>query len=205
MGFLERLAGWKEILHYEIVFEGRAMGVGISPLVPEVPNPEYIRLWATYEALVIYSLGFPENLSARMALELLLRVASGGVGADTDCFKRASLLDVVQFSPHVPVGGTRLTGEYYAKGIQRTIKGRFRNKVSEQQIVYSGLALLQYAVSMNSGDPESLNVLTNTVRYLVALCRSSMFQGVASVQIGTQAYLRAIQDLPPRTSNDQSP
>ncbi len=195
MGFLEALTGRTKVLRYRIVFgPGNVVGVHVEPCVPEIPGPDYIRLWASYEAKIIFNLGFPGNLSATMALGSVAKVADEAIAADTDCFERADLADVMTFTPEVPAFGTTFTGEFYAKGsLERTIKTHFPLRITEQQVVYSGLALLQYAINTNRDDDETLDVLTKTARNFVALYEAGMGGGLQSVvQIPTLAYMQAI-------------
>lgn len=196
MGFLDALAGRKKVLTYEIVFGGsNEVGVTVRPLVPVVPEVDYVRLWACYEAKIIYNLGYPDNISAQMALGSVAKVVQRDVDATTDCFQRAGVDDVMKFAPQAPrAGGVKFTGEFYAKGaLERMIQTHFPRELTEQQVVYSGLALMQYAVWMNRGDAESLEVLTKTARHFVALYESGMGAGAAAAfQIPTLAYMKAI-------------
>ena len=195
MGLLNALADRKKVLTYEIIFGAKSdVGVRVQPLVPVVPGPDYIRLWVSYQAKIIYSLGFPKNNSAIICVGSVAKVVERDLDPGTDCFQRANFADVMRFAPQPPATGVKFTGEFYAKGsLERTIQTHFPLRASEQQVVYSGLALMQYAISMNQLDSEALRVLTATARYLVDLYQSGMGEGVASVvQIPTLAYMRAI-------------
>lgn len=64
---------------------------------------------------------------------------------------------------------------------------------TEQQVVYSALALMQYAISMTSEDKECLDVFTKTARNMIELYEFGMGVGIASiVQVPTLAYMQAI-------------
>ena len=66
MGILEALTNRRRVLRYRIVFgAGNIVGVHIQPYVPKIPGSDYIRLWASHEAKMIYNLGFPGNPCAR--------------------------------------------------------------------------------------------------------------------------------------------
>jgi hypothetical protein len=195
MGILENLLGRTKILRYQVAFgSNKTVGVNIEPCVPEILGPEYIHLWASYEAKIIFNLGFPNNLSAMMALGTISKVAEKKIGADTDCFERADLTDVIRFSNEIPKKEINFTGEFYAKGsLERLIKTHFPVQGTEQQVVYSGLALMQYAINMNMNDSETLDVLTKTAQNFVALYESGMGGSLQSViQIPTLAYMQAI-------------
>lgn len=195
MGILNFLTGRTKVLRYKIVFGAdNVVGVGVEPRVAQIPGPDYIRLWASYEAKIIFNLGFPKNLSGMIALSSVAKVTETDITADTDCFQRAGFNDVIRFVHEVPTSGTVFTGDFFAKGsLERTIKTHFPLRGTEQQVVYSGLALMQYAILMNHSDTETLDVLTKTARNFVALYKTGMGVGLRAVaQIPTLAYMQAI-------------
>ena len=173
---------------------GRDVGVRVRRLVPQVPGPDYVRLWACYQAKIVYNLGYPQNLSAMMALGSVAKVVAKDIDAAADCFQRADLADVARFVLDAPATGTVFTGEFYAKGsLDRRIKTYFPAQMSEQEVVYSGLALMQHAVVVNRADADSLRVLTETARHLLALYEAGAAVGLAAVvQVPTVAYMRAL-------------
>ena len=196
MGILDTLAGWTKVLQYRIVFgSDGTVGVHIGPWQPEIPGTEYVRLWASYEAKIIYNLGFPKNVSSLMALNSVSKVSEIDITADTDCFERADFADVIQFAHEVPASGTTFTGEFYAKGsLKRMIKAHSPIRgATEQQVVFSGLAFMQYAILVNRSDAGALDLLSKTSRNFVALYESGMGEGITSVaQVPYLAYMQAI-------------
>lgn len=195
MGFLEILSGRKKVLSFEIIFgDNNKVGVTVNKNVTIIPSPDYIRLWACYEAKMIYNLGYPNNVSANMAIGAMAKIMESDINENTNCFRRANLDDVIEYTPDIVKGNIKFKGEFYAKGsIERTIKTWLPQRGSEQQAVYSALALMQYAISMTRDDKECLEVFTKTARNMVVLYESGMGVGVASVvQIPTLAYMQAI-------------
>ena len=195
MGILDSLAGRTKVLGYRIVFGAdNVVGVHVEPSVAQIPGPDYIRLWASYEAKIIFNLGFPKNLSAMMALGSVAKVSETDITPDTDCFQRAGFNDVIRFVHEAPTSGTVFTGDFFAKGsLERMIKTHFPLRATEQQVVYSGLALMQYAILMNRSDTETLDVFTKTARNFVALYETGMGVGLQAVaRITTLAYMQAI-------------
>lgn len=195
MGFFESLSGRKKILSFEIDFDdNNNVGVNVSKDVPMIQTPDYIRLWACYEAKIIYNLGYPQNASANVAVGSIAKVVETDINENTNCFKKADVEDVIQYTANTLQGNTKFTGEFYAKGsLERTIKTWFPSHGTEQQVVYSGLALMQYAISITSSDKESLEVFTKTDRNMVKLYDSDMGVGISSVvQVPTFAYMHAI-------------
>jgi len=195
MGFLETLSGRKKVLSFEIIFDdNNNVGVNVNKNVPVVPTPDYIRLWACYEAKMIYNLGYPKNISSNMAIGTIAKIVKIDINENTNCFQKANLDDVIQYTPNISKGNIKFTGEFYAKGsTERTIKTWLPLRGTEQQAVYSTLALMQYSISMARDDKECLDVFTKTARNMIKLYESGMGVGVASVvKIPTLAYMQAI-------------
>jgi len=195
MGFLETLRRRKKVLSFEIVFgDKNKVGVIVNKNVAIIPGPDYIRLWACYEAKMLYNLGYPNNVSANMAIGAIGKIMESHINENTNCFRRANLDDVIEYTPDIAKGKIKFKGEFYAKGsIERTIKTWLPQRGSEQQAVYSTLALMQYAIFMTRDDKECLDVFTKTARNMVGLYESGMRVGIASVvQIPTLAYMQAI-------------
>lgn len=195
MGFLETLSGRKKVLSFEIIFDdNNNVSVNVNKNVPVIPTPDYIRLWACYEAKIIYNLGYPDNVSANIAIGSIAKVVENGINENTNCFQKANLDDVIQYTSNISRTNIKFTGEFYAKGsLERTIKTWFPLRSTEQQIVYSALALMQYAISITRNDKECLDVFTKTARNMIKLYESGMGLGMTSiVQIPTLAYMQAI-------------
>lgn len=196
VGILDALTGRKKILTYEIIFRqgDDRVGIRVVPLVPEVQGPDYVRLWACYHAKIMYNLGFPRNTSSVVALELLRKIFNSDVDAGTDCFARAEVDDVIQYASAVNFSGTTFTGEFYAKGsMHRFIQTHFPLGISEQQVVYSSLALLQYGIGVNRDDPAVLKVLSGTAQNMIEFYNAGAGGDLRSMaEIPTVAYLRAI-------------
>ena len=195
MGIMDTIFGRKKILEYEIVFDSNNnVGVNLFTLVPDIPGPDYIRLWASYQAKLIYNLGFPKNLSAMLALGSVGKVAERKINAKTNCFKLAKIDDVVTYKTDAPANGIKFTGEFYAKGsLDRMIQTHFPHNGTEQQLVFSGLALMQYAININSKDKEVLEVFNNTAANFVKLYQGGMGEGISAIsEIPKYAYMKAI-------------
>jgi hypothetical protein len=195
MGFLESLSGRKKVLSFEIIFdEDNKVGVKVNKNVPMISTPDYIRLWACYEAKMVYNLGYPNNVSANVAIGALIKIIENDIQEDTDCFQKANFDDVIQYNPSMLKGNIKFTGEFYAKGsFGRNIKTWLPSKGTEQQAVYSTLALMQYAISMTRDDKACIEVFTKTARNMIKLYESGAGVGMPSiVQFPTIAYMQAI-------------
>jgi len=197
MGLLNFLAG-KKVLSYKIFFDrNNKVVVNIKEEASTVPMPEYIRLWAFYQAKIIYNLGYPNNLSAKMSLGALSKIIEKDIDSNTNCFKRANLDDVVQYSDRLISPITKYNGEFFAKGsVNRSIKTHFPMQSIEQEVVYSGIAIMQYCININKDDKYTLAVLTKTARNFLALYKAGMGSGISAIaQIPQAAYLNAIGAL----------
>jgi WD40 repeat protein len=195
MGFLETLSGRKKVLSFEIIFDdNNNVGVTVNKNVPVVATPDYIRLWSCYEAKMIYNLGYPNNISANMAIGAMAKIVKIDINENTNCFQKANLNDVIHYTSNISKGNIKFTGEFYAKGsTERTIKTWLPLRCKEQQVVYSALALMQYTINMICDDKECLNVFTKTARNMISLYESGMGIGISSiVQVPTLAYMQAI-------------
>jgi len=188
----------KKILSYKIFFDqNNKVAVNINKEVSKVPTQEYIRLWAFYQAKIIYNLGYPNNMSATMSLESLSKIIKKDIDSNTNCFKRANLDDVMQYSDRFISPNTKFDGEFFAKNsVNRSIRTHFPMQSSEQEVVYSGIALMQYCINLNKNDKYALDVFTNTVRNFLELYKSGMGNGISDIaQIPQTAYLNAIGAL----------
>lgn len=198
MGLFNIFTG-KKILSYKIFFDqDNKVAVNIKKEVPTVPMSEYIRLWAFYQTKIIYNLGYPNNLSANMSLESLFKIVEEDIDSNTDCFERANLDDVMQFSDRFISPNTQFDGEFFAKdSINRSIKTHFSMQSSEQEVVYSGIALMQYCININKNDKSVLDVITKTARNLYLMFyEAGMGSGISNIdQISQTAYLEAIGEL----------
>ena len=198
MGLLDFLNG-KKILSYKIFFDqDNKVAVNIKKEVSTVPTTEYIGLWAFYQAKIIYNLGYPNNMSAIMSLGSLSKIIEKEIDSNTDCFKRANLDDVVQYSDRFISPITKFDGEFFAKdSVNRLIKTHFPMQSSEQEVVYSGIALMQYCININKKDKYALDVFTKTARNFLELYKFGMGSGISDIaRIPQTAYLEAIGALP---------
>jgi len=180
--------GRKRILSFEIVFDKKnKVGVSIDKHVSMISTLDYIRLWACYAAKMIYVLGYPDNVSANIAIGAIAKIVKSDINASTNCFQIANLDDVIQYT-------SKYTGEFYAKGsLERAVKTWVPKRATEQQTVFSALALMQNVIYMIRNDKDCLEVLTQVARNMVELYDYGMGEGIASVvEVPTLAYMRAI-------------
>lgn len=195
MGLIETLTGKTKLLEFKIIFdENDNVGVIEQSILPNIQSPDYIRLWASYQAKMIYNLGFPNNTSSIMAIEALSKIVENDIEENTNCFLETDFDDVIQYLPNLERGIVTFRGEFYSIGkTKRSVKTWLPNNGTEQQAVYSALALMQYSISTLYDQRDVLEVFTKTVRNMIELYNTNKGVGLASVlQVPNFAYLKAI-------------
>lgn len=195
MGFLEKLSGKTKVLEFKIIFdENNCVGVQENRFLSVVQFPDYVRLWASYQAKIIYNLGFPNNISSNMSIQALSKIVKNDLEENTNCFFEADYDDIIQYLPNIKKGNIAYKGEFYAKGkMERSVKTWLPKNGTEQQAVYSALALMQYSISILSDEKDVLDVFTKTARNMLELYKTEVGVGVTSVlQVPNIAYLQAI-------------
>ena len=186
-----------QILAYEIRFGGdRQVGVAIPTSSNELTPSEFIRLWAGYSAVILFNLGFPEQITSQLALRLIAKVAESPIEADTYCFDVADVDDVIHFDADLAPGGTTLTGKLLDLGdSQRGLLTDFPSTVTEQQVVFGSLALMQYAILQNRADQRALDVLGATASGMVRMYEDGLGDDLPGITvIPNRAYLDANSD-----------
>jgi len=198
MGFLDALMGKTKILSFEILCDSENnITVNISEDVPTVQLPDYIRLWAHYQSKIIYNLGFPNNVSANISLGAIGKIAEEKFNENIDCFKRAQLNDVAQYTDKISTITKRYHGEFFGKGATtRFIKTHLPFDGTEQEVVYSAIALMQYCIDKIKHDPEMLDIFYDTNSNMVAIYNAGHGGSIGDVAgIPYSAYMEAIGAL----------
>ena len=198
MGFLEVLTGKIKILSFEILIDSaNNITVNITEEVPTVQLPDYIRLWAHYQSKIIYNLGFPRNVSANISLGAISKIVETQFDDNVDCFKRAQLNDVAQYTDKISAITKRYHGEFFGKGATtRFIKTHLPSDGTEQEIVYSAIALMQYCINKVKQDSEMLDIFYNTNLNMVAIYNAGHGGNLSDVTgIPYSAYMEAIGAL----------
>ena len=198
MGFLGALTGKTKILSFEILFDSdNNIIVNITKEVPTVQLPDYIRLWAHYQSKIIYNLGFPRNVSANISLGAISKIVEIQFDENVDCFKRAQLNDVAQYTDKISAITKKYHGEFFGKGATtRFIKTYTPSDGTEQEVVYSAIALMQYCINKIKHDPEMLDTFYDTNINMVAIYSAGHGGNIGDVTgIPHTAYMEAIGAL----------
>lgn len=169
MGLLSFLSGKTHLFSYEINMNlDNTLCVKVNPLIPGLSNHEYLRLWAFYQCKVMYNLGYPNNSTANYLRIILQKIISRKFDINTDCFERVNLSDVISYSDQCMNPKISLTGEFYAKdSSNRLINTNFPLKITEQQVLYSSIGLLQYAINRCLKAQDELDIARKIIYFLL--------------------------------------
>lgn len=173
---------------------GIKVAVTVVPVDQRIPPMEYVRLWAFYQAKIIFNLGYKVEL-ATLATDMVNVVSLNDITRDTDCIAELGYEDGIRFCSRLSQPASLFTGEFHAKGsVDRYINTLFPLQLDEHEVCVSGIALMHHVVLANRDDADALGVLTRTARSLVDLCASAQYQltPALAVQIPQTAYLKAI-------------
>jgi hypothetical protein len=164
------------------------VSVRVEPLFAEMPTEEYIRLWASYEAKILFNLAYNPQ-SAGIAMRAL-EMAQLRIGDDADCLKPLGWGERLRVVDKVPETHSVYTGEFYARGgVNRMIQTHFPRPVDDLQVAISGIALLHHAVVANRGNAYALCVLARTA---LNLSLASLDTAASVAQVPIRAYRDAL-------------
>lgn len=157
MGITGTLLGKTTVLKYQVLFDKKdKVSVKVEPLTTPIKR-EYCKLYFLYLAKIIYNFGGRSANSSMIALGSLLKILESEIEPNTNCFEIAEVDDVIAYSEKVSKIITELSGTFYAwRNGNRTIDTKFPLNVTEQQTVYGGLALLQFAINENKKSKDNL-------------------------------------------------
>jgi len=160
MGITDTLLGRTTVLHYQILFDDED---NVSVEVETVTAPikrEYCKLYFLYLTKIIYNFGGKSADSSVIALGSLQKILDKRVKPSTDCFKIANMEDVINYTEKTNKVVAEFSGTFYAwRNGNRTIDTKFPLRGTEQQTVYGGLALLQFAINKNKKSNDNLRFI----------------------------------------------
>ncbi|TAL59886.1 MAG: hypothetical protein EPN88_16685, partial [Bacteroidetes bacterium] len=162
MGLLSSLAGRTDVLTYEIYFDDQdKVSVKIDPKITPIKQ-ECIRLFASYFAKIIFNFQGPYSPASQILLELIRRIIKSPFDESTDVFDAANMSGIISYAEN-PGSNiiTTLSGSFSAwrRNGKRTIDTKFPLSVTEQQVIYSVMAIFQKAINENRGHHEYLLLL----------------------------------------------
>ncbi|MGI5964198.1 MAG: hypothetical protein ACOX7N_10965 [Lawsonibacter sp.] len=187
MGLFDFLSSNKRLMIYEInMNEENAVYVNVKKETAGLTDYEYLRLWAHYHCKIMYNLGYPKNETAEISCLLLNKIVAKPFDTVVDCFKLAELDDIMRYSkqPIKPI--VSFTGEFFSKeSSSRFIKTYFPYSITEQQVLYSSIGLLQYVLDICSNNQNNLDVAWKQIFFiLVALYNPESIKSAAALTLG---------------------
>jgi hypothetical protein len=102
------------------------------------------------------SLGYPTNVDSILASAIIRKITSKPFSSNTDCFARARLSDVVEYTETPLVGFPDMTGKYYAKERRRFLMADLPLDVTAKHLIYGSVGLLQYCLNRCRTDHKNL-------------------------------------------------
>lgn len=182
MSILGLLLGRSTILTYEILFDDQdKVTVKANVKTPPVKQ-EYIRLYGLYLAKIIYNFGGPSQQSSLITLDFLQKIVNEKITASTDCFKLVTVDDVIKYSNNISKAITRISGDFYGwKNGNRSITTNFPLNITEQQTVFGGLALMQFAINENKEDKNNLVIFQKMCEGMLDLYSSGLGGNIGDI------------------------
>lgn len=157
MGILDAMRKKTQLLSCRIVFDSfNRLGVSVEVHEPSILPDEYCRLWANYHVKILDSLGYPTQVDALLASAIIKKVTDRRFSSGTDCFARAGLSEVVEYTEDSLVGFPDMTGRYYAKGQRRFFIIDLPLDVTAKHLIYGSVGLLQSCLNRCSTDQNNL-------------------------------------------------
>ncbi len=192
MSILGIFLGRTTILNYEILFDDKdKVSVQVEPKTTPIKQ-EYIKLFGSYLAKIIYNFGGSNRQPSVMVLGTLTKIIKFGISPKTDCFKIAELDDVIQYSSKIDSVVTKYSGTLFGwRNGNQSIKTNFSSNPTEQQTVFGALALMQFAINENVDSENNLQIL------------QKMTQGMMDMyEVGLGGSMRDIIGIPTAAFNE---
>ena len=196
MSILGSLLGRTTILTYRILFDDQDK---VSVRVDAKTSPikqEYIRLYGSYLAKIIYNFGGVTQPTSLIALQLSRRIFDFGISSNADCFNLAEVDDVIEYSGEVGNVVTEFSGTFYGwRNGNRTIYTTFPLKATEQQVVFGSLALIQFAIDENRDNDNNIEILQKMAREMIKMYGSGVGGSMADIaSIPAAVFSAAVSD-----------
>lgn len=166
------LFGKSKVLSFKILFSNKnEVSVHVKPEFQTLDLFEYSRFWAYYSSKILWNLGFSEERNPYVSkyLESIQRIACDDFKNKIDCFKIAGLKDDISYVNHCYSIISQYEGSFYKKGNDRFIITKFPLEITEDQVIFSGIAILQYIINITKGN-NNLKMLKNITNNFGIAC-----------------------------------
>jgi len=180
------LFGKSKVLSFKILFSNKnEVSVHVKPEFQTLDLFEYSRFWAYYSSKILWNLGFSEERNPYVSkyLESIQRIACDDFKNKIDCFKIAGLKDDISYVNHCYSIISQYEGSFYKKGNDRFIITKFPLKITEDQVIFSGIAILQYIINITKGN-NNLKMLKNiTNNFSIACDKQGKMKNMNAIDI----------------------
>ena len=158
MGIIDTIRKRTQLLSCRIVFDStNRLSVSVEAKEPSILPDEFSRLWAAYHVKVLEGLGYPTNVDALLATATIKKITATPFHFSVDCFARASLSEVVEYTESPLAGFPDITGKYYAKEQRRFLMIDLPLDVVAKHLIYGSVGLLQYCLNRYGQDQNNLD------------------------------------------------
>jgi len=190
MGIFGAMRRRTQLLSCRIVFDSfNRLGVSVEVREPSISPDEYCRLWANYHVNVLDSLRYPTSVDALLASAVIKKVTDRRFSSGTDCFARAGLSEVVEYTEDSLVGFPDMIGRYYARGQRRFFIIDLPLDVTAKHLIYGSVGLLQFCLNRCRTDQNELDFAHKMARkILFLLAPDSGYDSSDLAQIPDAAY-----------------
>jgi hypothetical protein len=167
---LDTLRKRTQLLSFGIVFDStNRLGVSVEAHEPSISPDELSRLWAAYHAKVLEALRYPTNVDALLASAIIEKITAKPFSFKTDCFARAGLSEVVQYTEDSLAGFIDITGRYYAKEQRRILLADLPGDITAKHLIYGSVGLLQYGLNRCGQDENELTLIFQLAKSILFL------------------------------------
>lgn len=136
------------LLSYRVVFDSfNRLSVTVRQIGPGILTEEYGRLWAAYHMKVLETLVYPIGVDALLASAIIERITAKPFTSNADCFERADLSGVVEYTEDLLDGFPDMSGRHYAKGQRRFLMTDLPADVTAKHLIHGSAGLLQYGLN----------------------------------------------------------
>lgn len=189
MGIIDTIRKRTQLLSCKIVFDStNRLSVSVEAKEPSILPDEFSRLWAAYHVKILEGLGYPTNVDALLATATIKKITATPFHFGVDCFARAALSEVIEYTENPLVGFPDMTGKYYAKEQRRFLVIDLPLDVMAKHLIYGSVGLLQYCLNRYSQDQNLDFAYQLAKKVLFLLSPDSGYDSSDLVQIPDTAY-----------------
>ena len=108
-------------------------------------------------------------MDSLLASAIIEKIIAKPFSAKTDCFARAGLSEVVEYTEDPLVGFPDMTGRYYGKEQRRFLLIDLPLDVTAKHLIYGSVGLLQYSLNRCGHDQDGRVLTYQTAKNVLSL------------------------------------